>query len=38
MTAIRYVGRSAVSAALGLIIIGLGVEAYHWAQLYRGKL
>jgi hypothetical protein len=37
MTALRYVGRSAVSAALGLIVIGLGIEAYQMVQLYRGR-
>jgi hypothetical protein len=36
MTALRYVGRSAASAALGLIVIGLGMEAYQLMQIYRG--
>ena len=30
---LRYIGNSAVSAALGLIIIGLGFEAYRYAEL-----
>lgn len=29
MSALRYVGKSAASAALGLIVIGLGMEAYQ---------
>jgi hypothetical protein len=36
MTALRYVGRSAASAALGLIVIGLGMEAYQFgSEWYR---
>lgn len=31
MTLARYVGRSACSTALGLIILGLGIEAGRFA-------
>lgn len=37
MPAIRYVGRSVASAALGLIVIGLGMEAYQFVQLFCGR-
>jgi formate hydrogenlyase subunit 3/multisubunit Na+/H+ antiporter MnhD subunit len=40
MPAIRYVGRSVASAALGLIVIGLGIEAGrfagHWWSARHG--
>jgi hypothetical protein len=34
---LRYVGKSAASAALGLIVIGLGMEAYQFVQVWRGR-
>lgn len=37
MHAIRYVGRSAAQAALGLMVLGLGMEAYQLMQMYRGN-
>jgi hypothetical protein len=37
MTALRYISRSACSAALGLVVIGLGMEAWQMVQMYRGR-
>lgn len=37
MTLARYVGRSAAQAALGLMVLGLGMEAYQLMQMYRGR-
>jgi hypothetical protein len=37
MPAIRYVGRSVASAALGLVCIGLMLQGYECARLRYGR-